>query len=82
MQLAYRMNRFSPYARYERAALKQTDAYFAAQTSGGSYYRSALGIRFDIDLASALKLEFARTVQTDRARDKFGEAIMQYAIRF
>lgn len=82
VQLAYRLGRFSPYARYERAALKQTDAYFAAQNSGGSYYRTAIGVRFDLDLASALKLELARTVETDRARDEFGEAIMQYAIRF
>lgn len=82
VQLAYRLERFTPYARYERATLDQADAYFATQTSGGSYYRSALGIRFDLDLASALKLELGRTVETDRARDEFGDAMMQYAIRF
>jgi hypothetical protein len=82
VQLAYRVERFAPYARYERATLAQTDPYFAAQLSGGSYYRSAIGVRFDLDLASALKLEFGRTVETDRAGDEFGDAMMQYAIRF
>jgi len=82
VQIAYRLERFTPYTRYERAMLEQTDAYFAAQTSGGSYYRSAVGVRFDLNLASALKLEFGRTVETDRAREEFGDALMQYAIRF
>jgi hypothetical protein len=82
IQVAYRMNRFSPYARYERASLDQGDAYFAAQATGGSYYRSAIGIRFDLDLSAAIKLEVARTVNTDRTRDEFSEAMMQYAIRF
>lgn len=82
VQVAYRMNRFSPYARYERASLDQADAYFAAQATGGSYYRSAIGIRFDLDLSAAIKLELARTVNTDRTGDEFSEALMQYAIRF
>ncbi len=82
VQFAYRMNRFSPYARYERASLDQSDAYFAAQATGGSYYRTALGIRFDLDLSAAIKLELARTVETDRSRDEFSDAMMQYAIRF
>lgn len=81
-QLAFRFDRFSPYVRYERAALKQSDAYFAAQASGGSYYRAAAGIRFDVDLSSAIKLEFGRTTETDRAEHEFSDAMMQYAIRF
>jgi hypothetical protein len=82
VQLAYRMNRLTPYVRYERASLEQTDNFFAAQQFGNSYYRESLGVRFDLDLASALKLEFAQTHLTDRAIEQYNEALMQYAIRF
>lgn len=81
-QFAYRMDRLMPYLRYERAELEQTDSFFSAQASGGSYDRTALGLRFDLDLASAVKLEVARTNNTDRMREEFSEALMQYAIRF
>ena len=82
LQLGYRAPWGVPYARYERAALSQADAYFAAQTSGGSYYRVSLGTRFDLDLKSAIKLELANTRLTDRSRDQYGEGLVQYAIRF
>ncbi len=82
VQLGYRTGRLIPYARYERAALEQGDNFFAAQQFGGSYYREALGVRFDLDLSSALKLELAQTHLTDRAREQYSEALMQYAIRF
>ncbi|MBV8855106.1 MAG: hypothetical protein JOY91_16960 [Sinobacteraceae bacterium] len=81
-QLGYRAGRYIPYIRYERAALQQSDPYFAAQHFGESYYREALGLRFDIDVKSALKVEFANTQLTDRRRTDFGEALIQYAIRF
>jgi hypothetical protein len=82
-QLGYRgAGRLIPYVRYERAALQQSDPYFAAQHFGQSYYRDAVGLRFDIDVKSALKLEFANTQLTDRSRTDFGEALIQYAIRF
>ena len=82
-QLGYRgFGRFIPYVRYERAALQQSDPYFAAQHFGQSYYRDAVGLRFDIDVKSAVKLEFANTQLTDRDRTDFGEALIQYAIRF
>jgi hypothetical protein len=81
-QLGYRAGRFIPYVRYERAALQQADPYFAAQRFGESYYRDAVGLRFDIDVKSAVKVEFANTQLTDRRRSDFGEALIQYAIRF
>ena len=71
-----------PYARYERAALAQSDRYFAALQGGGSYHRIALGARFDLDLKSALKLEIANTRLTDSTGDEYGEGLVQYAIRF
>ena len=82
VQFAYRAPLGVPYVRYERAALKQEDAYFAQQTFGASYWRIAGGFRFDIDLKSALKMELANTHITDRAPREYNEALAQYAIRF
>ncbi len=85
VQLAYRASWGVPYVRYERASLQQSDQYFAQQTNvdaGASYYRSAVGLRFDIDLKAALKFELANTRTTDRAPDEYNEALVQYAIRF
>jgi len=82
VQIGYRTGRYTPYARYERGAFQQSDPFFAAQTSGSSYYRDALGLRFDVDLVSALKLELAQTHLTDRVIGSYDEALIQYAIRF
>ncbi len=82
VQFGYRLPWGVPYARFERAVLEQSDSYFAALDGGGSYSRAALGLRFDVDLRSALKLELANTRATDRARDQYGEGLVQYAIRF
>ena len=82
LQLGYRAPWGMPYARYERAALSQSDPYFYEQTSGGSYERGSLGVRFDIDLKSSFKLEIADTRLTDRADYQYGEGLVQYAIRF
>jgi len=82
VQLGRRMGRYIPYIRRERAALQQSDDYFAAQRFGDSYYRNAVGMRFDIDAKSALKFEVADTHITDRLRQSFDEALIQYAIRF
>jgi len=86
LQLGYRAGRYTPYARYERTALDQADGYFAAQLSGASYHREALGLRYDIDLKSALKLELAQTHNTDgtlaRPDGSYGDALLQYAVRF
>jgi hypothetical protein len=82
VQLGYRAGRFTPYARYERGSFQQSDNYFAAQNTGDSYYREALGLRFDVDLVSALKLELADTHITDRDTSSYDEVLVQYAIRF
>jgi hypothetical protein len=82
IQIGYRAGRLTPYGRYERGAFQQSDPYFAAQLNGNSYDREALGVRFDIDLSSALKMEFAKTSFTDRIVNTYGEALVQYAIRF
>ncbi len=82
VQMGYRAGRYTPYARYERGAFQQSDDFFAAQASGSSYYRTALGLRFDVDLVSSLKLELAETHLTDRFIESYDEALLQYAIRF
>ncbi len=82
LQLGYRATWGVPYARYERTVLEQSDPYFAALEGGASYHRIALGARFDIDLKSAIKLELANTRLTDRSLDRYGEGLVQYAIRF
>ena len=82
VQFGYRSSWGIPYARYERAALTQSDPYFAALAGGGSYNRYALGVRLDLDLKSAIKLEIANTRLTDPSGDEYGEGLVQYAIRF
>jgi hypothetical protein len=82
VQIGYRAGVWTPYARYERTALDQTDGYFAGQASGSSYHREALGLRYDLDLKSSLKLELAATHFTDRTLYSYGDVLLQYAIRF
>jgi hypothetical protein len=83
LQLAWRLPfATTPYARYERAVLDQSDEYFALQNNGMSYYRAALGLRFDLDLKSALKFEVARTKNTDRNIQEWNDVLLNYAIRF
>ena len=82
IQLGYRTPWGIPYARYERASLSQLDPYFYQQSSGNSYWRGALGVRFDLDLKSAIKFELADTRFTDRDVYEYGEGLVQYAIRF
>jgi len=95
-QFAYRAHWGVPYIRYERANLDQADPYFNEQTFGASYYRSALGVRFDINAKSSIKFEVAHTRNTDdrpatdyRPSDaeiglpqQFNEILAQYAVRF
>jgi peptidoglycan hydrolase-like protein with peptidoglycan-binding domain len=88
-QLAYRARWGLPYIRYERASLDQTDPFFSEQTFGASYYRSALGVRFDLNDKSSVKFEVAHTRTTDfRVDDTLGlpeqynEVLAQYAVRF
>jgi hypothetical protein len=82
VQLGYRAGFGVPYLRYERTVLDQADQYFQQQASGGSYHRGAVGVRFDLDIKSALKFEVSNTRDTDRLNDQYNEALVQYAIRF
>jgi hypothetical protein len=85
-QLGRRAGRYTPYVRYERTSLDQSDGFFLGQASGKSYHREALGLRYDIDLKSSVKLELADTHDTDgtltHPSDSYGDALLQYAVRF
>jgi hypothetical protein len=96
-QFGYRASWGVPYIRYERAMLDQSDPYFSEQTFGASYYRSALGVRFDINAKSSIKFEVAHTRNTDDrpgVKDylpsdaeiglpqQYNEILAQYAVRF
>lgn len=82
IQLAWRLPILIPYVRFERAQLNQDDSYFALQLQGMSYRRAALGLRYDIDVQSALKFELAESKNTDRSVEQWTDALLQYAIRF
>jgi hypothetical protein len=82
VQVGYRLAYFIPYVRHERANLDQTDQYFAEQTTGGSYYRTAAGFRRDLNQKVAIKFEVANTHYTDRIVGEFNEFLSQLAIRF
>lgn len=82
-QLAYRTDgAWMPYLRTEKAALNQSDAYFLQQASGRSYTRNAIGMRYDLDVKSAIKLEINHASITDGVATDFNEVRAQYAIRF
>ena len=83
-QLGYNFGRLTPYVRAERTELAQKDNYFAVLESGRSYRRQVIGIRFDLDPKAALKFEMAKNRKTDLGAtdDSFGEAHLQYSIRF
>lgn len=78
-------DQWTPYARFEKAALDPTDNYFAGQASGASYQRQAIGLRYNLNQFSALKFELNRTKDEATATApglKTNEARLQFAVRF
>lgn len=73
--------RWTPYYRWEKAALDKADPYFASLEGARSYTRNVLGIRYSINPKAAVKLEAARTREHD-AGESYTEARAQFAIRF
>jgi hypothetical protein len=76
--------RWTPYLRVEKAVLDQADSYFASQESGRSYTRSAVGLRYDLNPTTAIKLEIDQTRQQQRDASvlKINETRLQFAVRF
>lgn len=84
-QLGRSFGSFTPYGRIERTSLDQADNYFAQQANGRSYNRSVIGLRYEVDPKSALKVELNRTKKdlgAGVADDGYNEAYIQYSIRF
>ena len=82
VQVGPRLGLWTPYARAEKAALNQSDAYFAALDGGRPYKRAALGLRYDLSGNTALKAEINRTNIDSPAAESFDELRLQWAIRF
>ena len=68
-QVGYRIGTFTPYLRYEHAALDQADHYFADQARGNSYKRDVAGVRYDLNDNVAIKGEWSHTRDERRASD-------------
>lgn len=84
-----------PYARFERGAFNQQDAYFADQTFGGPYSRLAGGLRYNLNENACIKVELDRTaverldtslgsglVRNQINGGTWNEARLQWALRF
>ena len=74
---------WTPYVRLEKAVLDQTDNYFLGQNSGRSYQRQALGLRYNLNPQSALKLELNQTrEQLLPLEQKTNKVLLQFSVRF
>jgi hypothetical protein len=60
-QVGKTFGQYTPFVRYERAALDPGDNYFANQESGRSYRRASVGVRYAIDPRSSFKVELGHT---------------------
>jgi hypothetical protein len=81
-QLARRIERWIPFARLEKAVLDQGDNYFFLLTTGRSYSRQAVGLRYDLTSNTALKAELNHTITESTPRVSLNQLLMQWAIRF
>lgn len=82
LQIGRQFGVWTPFARYEATRLSQEDPYFAQQESGQSYKRAVLGVRYDLNPKTALKLEANRTSLDDRTTGSYSELRGQLAVRF
>ncbi|OGS90573.1 MAG: hypothetical protein A2Z95_00190 [Gallionellales bacterium GWA2_60_18] len=86
-QAARNFGQWTPFARAEKSALDRNDPYFFYQTGGLSYSRQTLGLRYDLDYSSAIKVEVNSThidgTNADgTVNDRFPEARAQWSARF
>ena len=88
LQAGYKfMDRWTGFARYEKASLNQSDPYFnlmnlGATRFGSSYYQYTAGLRYDLDPRSALKLQLEQITDEGNASQKVNWLRAQYAMRF
>jgi hypothetical protein len=84
-QVGKSFNDWTPYVRLEHAVLSQQDSYFRTLTSGQSYARQSLGVRYEINPDTSLKFEllnsnFAATA--NRTGSGYRSLHVQYAVGF
>ena len=83
VQLGYTFNElWTPYYRWEKTSLDLDDAYFATQASGRNYTRNVLGLRYNLNANTALKLEGNRTREFLGEEKSYSERAAQFAVRF
>jgi hypothetical protein len=90
LQVGYQLfNRTTVFARTEKADLSTADPYFtnmnglAAGTSfGSSYHQATIGVRYDLDPRSALKLQFEQIVDDGNSGQTVNWVRTQFAVRF
>jgi hypothetical protein len=73
---------WTPYYRWEKAALDQSDAYFASQDSGRTYSRHVFGLKYSLNPNTALKFEANRTKEFLGEEKSYTETRAQFAVRF
>ena len=74
--------RITPLARVERASMCQDDGYFQYLLGGKSYRRNLIGVRYDLNPQTALKLDANHTNATLNGGQEYNELHFQVAVRF
>lgn len=83
VQVGYNlMDRWTAFARYEKASLKSDDIYFALMSSGSSYHQTSVGLRYDVDPRAALKFQFDTNKDVAQPLGTINSLRVQYAVRF
>ena len=85
LQVGKSFNNLTPFVRAEKTSLDQGDNYFSMQTSGQSYERESLGLRYNLNPRAALKFELLNSdfkSGTGRTATSFRSFYTQYAIGF
>ena len=86
VHVGHAFNQWTPYARLEKAQLSKTDPYFNSMAYGYAYSLEAIGMRYDVNPQSAIKMEFDYTQPEPNLYtpilNNYWESRMQYAIRW
>lgn len=88
IQLGYQLaDRLTGFARYEKADLNKADPYFALMNNGttnfgSTYNQSTIGLRYDIDPRSAIKVQYEQINDDANANQLVNWLRAQYSVRF
>lgn len=80
IQAGYQVaDRTTAFARYEKADLSKTDPYF---TNASSYSQNTIGMRYDLDPRSAVKLQVEQIKDEANGNNAVNWVRAQYSVRF